>query len=319
MVILITGGAGFIGSHVCDALLERGEEVVCIDNLDPYYSPKQKIKNIKHHLNKISFKFYQVDITDKDALERIFKEHKIDKIIHLAARAGVRSSIENPEIYTKVNVLGTVHLLEMAKKYGLKNFIFSSSSSVYGASTEIPFNEEQRTDFALSPYAASKRAGELYCWTYHQLYKIPIVCLRFFTVYGPRGRPDMAPYLFAANILERKPITLFGEGDTLRDYTYVSDVVDGILSALNKEFKFEIFNLGNSMPIKLNDFILLLEELAGQKASIQQFPLQSGDVMITCANINKAKNLLGYQPKVSLREGMSSFLKWYGANLEKEG
>ncbi len=311
MVVLVTGGAGFIGSHVCDALLEEGKKVICLDNLDPYYSPEQKLMNIKHNLSNNSFKFYQIDITHKDKLEEVFKTNKINKIIHLAARAGVRPSIENPEIYVTVNILGTVHLLEMAKKYNIKKFVYASSSSVYGALTEAPFHEEQGVNFPLSPYAASKRAGELYCWNYHKLHNLSVACLRFFTVYGPRGRPDMAPYLFTASILQNKPITLFGNGDTLRDYTYISDIVSGILAALDKPLHFEIFNLGNSNPTMLKDFVSLIEKIIGQKAIIRNSPLEQGDARITHADIRKAKKMLDFQPKVSLDKGMSSFIEWF--------
>ncbi|MHA1677502.1 MAG: SDR family NAD(P)-dependent oxidoreductase [Promethearchaeota archaeon] len=309
--ILVTGGAGFIGSHVCDRLLKDKKRVICIDNLNPYYSPQRKIKNIKHNFNNPNFKFIVLDITKKDQLEQVFQNNKIDKIIHLAARAGVRPSIEKPLWYKETNISGTVNLLELAKKYKIKNFVFGSSSSVYGKNKKVPFSETDNVDYPLSPYAASKKACELFCYTYSYLTDLNIACLRFFTVYGPRGRPDMAPYLFTKWIFEGKPIKRFGNGKTKRDYTYVSDIVDGVVSALNKNFKFEIINLGNSNTVELNYFITVIEKLVGKRAKIKQYPPQKGDVPLTYADINKARNLLGYDPKISIEEGMRKFVEWY--------
>ncbi len=312
MTILVTGGAGFIGSHLCDALVQRGEKVVCLDNFDPYYDPQQKLKNITSLLKNPGFTLTQGDIANPETVEKVFKAHKIRRVIHLAARAGVRSSLENPFLYTQVNVIGTICLLEAARKYRVEQFMYGSSSSVYGASADIPFHEEGNTSYPLSPYAASKKAAELYCWTYHKLYNLPITCFRFFTVYGPRGRPDMVPYIFTANILENKPITVFGDGSTQRDYTYVSDIVQGIIAEIQRKSKsFEIFNLGNSNPVCLRDFIALLEELLEKKAIIERRPLRTEDPQITSANIQKATSLLSFQPQVSLREGLKLFIEWY--------
>lgn len=309
--ILVTGGAGFIGSHVCDRLLKLGKKIICIDNLNPYYSPKRKIRNIQHNFENNNFLFIAIDIQKKDHLEQIFEKNKIDKIVHLAARAGVRPSIEKPLWYRDTNVNGTINLLELAKKHKIKNFIFGSSSSVYGKNKKIPFSETDNVDYPISPYAASKKACELFCYTYSHLCSLNVTCLRFFTVYGPRGRPDMAPYLFTKLINEGKPIKMFGDGTTKRDYTYVSDIVDGIVEALDKSFRFEIINLGNNHPIELRYFISVIEKHLGKKAKIKKFPLQPGDVPITFADITKAARLIGYKPKVSIEEGMGKFIEWY--------
>ena len=310
MKILVTGGAGFIGSHVCDALLERDDEVVCIDNLNTYYSPKIKLDNIKNNLENPNFNFFAIDIENKGQLEEIFKNNQIDIIIHLAARAGVRPSIENPLLYKDTNISGTLNLLELSKKYGVKNFIFGSSSSVYGNAKKVPFSETDNVDYPISPYAASKKACELYCYTYSHLCDINVTCLRFFTVYGPRGRPDMAPYLFTKWINEGSVVKKFGNGESKRDYTYITDIIGGIMKAMEKNFKFEIINLGNSRAVPLGDFISLIEKLVGKKAKIEQVERLPGDVDITYADVSKAKRLLDWEPKVPIEEGMRKFVEW---------
>ena len=243
-------------------------------------------------------------------LKLIFQKNKVEKIIHLAARAGVRASINDPVLYEKVNVLGTLNLLELAKQFKIKNFIFGSSSSIYG-NTKVPFEEDCNTDKQISPYAATKKAAELICYTYSHLYNIPITCLRLFTVYGPRGRPDMAPYMFTELIYKGKELNVFGDGTTKRDYTYITDIIKGILSVLDKEFKYEIINLGNSNPIELNHFISIIEKNLGKKAKIKKMPIPPGDVLITYSNIKKAKKMLNWQPKVKIEDGMKSFIEWY--------
>jgi len=315
MNILVTGGAGFIGSHVCDALLARGDIVICVDNLNSYYSQKRKIKNILPNLDNPNFFFYVKNIAFKDKIESVFKKHKIDKVIHLAARAGVRFSIERPDLYEESNVQGTINLLELSKEYNVQNFVFASSSSVYGNNKKIPFSETDDVNKPISPYAASKRACELFCFTYHHLFNLKITCLRFFTVYGPRGRPDMAPYLFTKAIIEGTPIKQFGDGSSKRDYTYIDDIVQGVLSALDKNLNFEIINLGNSSPVSLNEFISTVEEAVGKKATKKILPMQPGDVPITYADITKAKRLLNYSPKTSLKEGIKKFVDWYKENI----
>ncbi len=311
MAILVTGGAGFIGSHLCEALLNKGEKVICVDNLNEYYPPERKIQNIasfRHHPN---FLFFKVDITQQDELESIFQKHTIQKIVHLAARAGVRPSIHNPLLYTETNVKGTINLLEIARKYQIKQFVFGSSSSVYGNASKFPFEESDPIHAPISPYAASKRAAELYCYTYSALFSLPVTCLRFFTVYGPKGRPDMAPYIFTSRLLTNLPLDLYGDGTSGRDYTYVGDIVQGITAALERPFPFEIINLGNSNPILLKDLVKTMEEVTGKKALINLHPPQPGDVQHTCADISKAQRLLGYQPKTTLKEGLTSFVEWY--------
>lgn len=309
--VLVTGGAGFIGSHVCDRLLLEGQRVVCIDNLNDYYNPNIKKKNVKHNLRNKNFIFYKLDILNFKKLDKLFSKHKIDKVVHLAARAGVRASIDNPFIYEETNVRGTLNLLELARKYDVKNFVFGSSSSVYGANKKTPFSESDEVNEQVSPYAVTKRAGELLCSNYHNLYNLNITCLRFFTVYGPRGRPDMAPLKFTHRIFNKLPIDMYGDGTSARDYTYISDIVDGIVFALNKNLSFEIINLGDSNPITLKDFISIIEKSVDRKAVIRKEPMPKGDVLITYADIRKAKRLLGYKPKIKISEGIRRLIEWY--------
>lgn len=309
--ILVTGGAGFIGSHVCDKLLEKKKKVICVDDFNDYYDPNVKRNNILRNLKNKNFILFKEDIRNFDKLKEIFKNYRPNKVIHLAARAGVRPSIENPFIYEETNVKGTLNLLDLSKNFKIKNFLFASSSSVYGGNKKIPFSEDDKTDNAISPYAATKKAGEVLCYTYSHLYNLNVSCLRFFTVYGPRGRPDMAPYLFTKNILEDKTIKMFGDGSSKRDYTYIEDIVSGILFALEKNFKYEIFNLGNSETVALIDLIKAIEELTGKKAKIKKEKMPLGDVPITYADITKSKKLLNYNPKTSIKEGMKQFIDWY--------
>ncbi|MBI2453278.1 GDP-mannose 4,6-dehydratase [Candidatus Peregrinibacteria bacterium] len=314
MKILITGGAGFIGSHTTRLLLERGDKVVCVDNLNNYYSPAQKRKNITPFQGNTAFKMYKEDIVEYEKLKQIFKEEKPDKIIHLAARVGVRPSMEQPFLYEEVNVRGTLNVLELARHFAIQNLIVASSSSVYGNNKKVPFSETDSVDKPISQYAVTKKAAELLCHTYHHLYKLNISCLRFFTVYGPGGRPDMAPYLFTKNIIEGKPIKRFGDGKSQRDYTYIDDIVKGIVAALDKNYQYEIFNLGNNQSIALNKIIKIIESLLNKKAKIQECESQPGDVKKTYADITKAKKKLGYRPRVSVEKGMEKFIKWYLAN-----
>ncbi|MBL7206672.1 MAG: GDP-mannose 4,6-dehydratase [Candidatus Aenigmarchaeota archaeon] len=313
-MILVTGGAGFIGSHVTDKLLEMGESVISIDNFNDFYKPDIKRKNIQHNLEKENFKLVEVDITNKERLKAIFKENDINKVIHLAAMAGVRPSIENPYIYEEINIRGTLNLLEIVRDCGIENFVFGSSSSVYGASDVVPFIENNRADRPISPYAASKRSCELFCYTYSHLFDIPMSCLRFFTVYGPRQRPEMAIHKFARLIDQGKEIEMYGDGKSKRDYTFVSDIVNGIVSVLGKKFKYEIFNLGNSKTVELRYLISLIEKNIGKEANIKQMPDQPGDVPITYADVSKSNKLFGYEPKVSIEEGIRRFIEWYGNN-----
>ena len=307
--ILVTGGAGFIGSHLVRRLLDDNRSVICVDDFNNYYSPLTKENNIKQFLSKKNFKLYRVDIRDFNSLKGIFSSNRISRVVHLAARAGVRPSIKSPLLYEEVNLRGTMHLLELSKN--VENFIFASSSSVYGNNKKIPFSEGDNVDKAISPYAATKKAGEVMCHVYHHLYNIPISCLRFFTVYGPSGRPDMATYKFTKWIDEEKELLRFGDGRSKRDYTYVDDIIDGVVSALDKQFEYEVFNLGNSHPIELNYFISVIEEELGKRAKITKLPTQPGDVSITYADIGKSRKMLNFQPKVSIEDGIAKFVRWY--------
>ncbi len=314
--ILVTGCAGFIGSNTTEQLLKQGHEVIGVDNLNHYYNPEWKTDNLKEFKDEANFTFHQLDITDQEALEKIFKEQekagqKIDKILHLAARAGVRPSIEQPKLYQKVNMQGTLNLLELAKEYKVPHFVFASSSSVYGNQKKVPFSETDPVNKPISPYAATKKAGEMLCHTYAHLYEIKMTCLRFFTVYGPKGRPDMAPYLFTEAIIKGETINKFGDGSSRRDYTYIDDIVQGIKAAIEQPFKFEIINLGNNTPVTLNRFLDLLQEIIGQEAKINQMPMQPGDVDQTYADISKAQELLGFEPKTSFKQGLTKFVQWF--------
>lgn len=311
MKVLITGGSGFIGSHVCDFLLARGDTVICVDEFNNYYDPKIKKQNIKDCIKNKRFVLYKEDIRNIAGMRDIFAKEHPEKVIHLAARAGVRPSIENPLLYQDVNVRGTLNLLELSREFMTKNFVFASSSSVYGANKKVPFSESDNVDNPISPYASTKKAGELLCHVYHHLYRMNVVCLRFFTVYGPRGRPDMAPYLFTKCINEGKSIEIFGDGSSKRDYTFVADIVSGIVAALDKELGYEIINLGNSKTVELNHLIHIIEKNLGKKAKIVQKSVQPGDVPLTYADISKAKRLLGYDPKMIIEDGMKQFIDWY--------
>ncbi len=309
-VILVSGGAGFIGSHVCERLVSKFK-VVCVDDFNSYYSPKVKEKNISGLLKHKNFVLYKQDIRNYNELKKIIKKEKVEKIVHLAARAGVRPSIAEPNLYNSVNIIGTINLLELAKEFKIKNFVFASSSSVYGVNASVPFSEDDLVKSQISPYGVSKIADEYYCYCYHKLYGLSITCLRFFTVYGPRGRPDMAPYIFVDNISKGREIKMFGKGDSYRDYTYVSDIVEGVVSALNKNLKFEIINLGCGNPVSLKKFISIIEKEVGRKAKIKQMPMQKGDVPRTYASISKARKLLGYKPKVKVEVGIKKLVEWY--------
>lgn len=311
MTILVTGGAGFIGSHLVEKLLFQGEQVVVIDNFNDFYPPAYKRENISVAICNPRLTLYEADICNTALCREIFEKHHIEKVVHLAAYAGVRPSIERPLLYEEVNCKGTLNLLEISRIYKVKQFIFGSSSSVYGNNKKIPFSEDDPVNEPISPYAATKRAGELYCYNYHHLYKIPVVCLRFFTVYGPRQRPDLAIRKFTELIDQGQEIPMYGDGTTQRDYTFFSDIVDGVVSTLTKQFDFEIINLGNSTPIQLARLIELIEQELGKKAKIKKLPEQPGDVHRTYADIKKAERFLHYRPKVSIEQGIRLFVAWY--------
>jgi UDP-glucuronate 4-epimerase len=309
--VLVTGGAGFIGSHLCERLLSQNKHVVCLDNFDPYYSPEVKKNNISASLKNRRFSLAECDIRDKGELDGLFSSRNFDVVVHLAARAGVRPSIKDPRICQDVNVGGTINLLEICREHGIKRFIFGSSSSVYGESSDVPFSENEFLVRPISPYAASKQACELFCYTYHHLYSMRITCLRFFTVYGPRQRPDMAIHKFTKMIDSGKRIEIYGDGSSRRDYTHIDDIIDGVEAAVDKKLAFEIINLGKSETTELNRLVSLIEENLGKKAKIKRMPMQPGDVPVTCADVSKAKKLLGYRPKVKVEEGITDFIKWY--------
>jgi UDP-glucuronate 4-epimerase len=313
--VLLTGGAGFIGSHVSEALLRHGLQLSVVDNLDDFYSPAAKQANLEEVRKVGKFCFCELDLCDYDALRQAISKLRPDTIIHLAARAGVRPSIENPQLYERVNVAGTVNLLESARQLGVKRFVFGSSSSVYGVTNRVPFAEDDPCLRPISPYAATKLAGEFFCHTYAHLYSLSTVCLRFFTVYGPRQRPDLAIRKFTTLMESGKPIPVFGDGSMGRDYTFVDDIVAGVLAAVDYQFPpgatpFDIFNLGNSHPVSLNELIATLERVTGHNAIRDQRELQPGDVPITWANIDKAARVLGYRPATPLAEGLERFVRW---------
>jgi len=311
--VLITGGAGFIGSSLANRILENDGEVYVIDNFDSYYKKERKMKNIENDLKNPSFHFFECDIRGAETVEKIIKENNIDKIVHLAAKVGVRASIKNPLVYQDVNVGGTVNLLEICRKNDVKSFIFGSSSSVYGISEKIPFSEDDVIR-PISPYGSSKMSCENFCYSFSHLYGIKTSCLRFFTVYGPRQRPDMAIHKFTSRIDSGMKIDVYGDASSKRDYTYITDIINGIMGVLKKDFKFEIFNLGDSKPIELKNVISLIENNLSKKALINQLPNQPGDVPITYADISKAKKLLNYSPKVSIENGIKNFVEWFKNN-----
>jgi len=310
MKILVTGGAGFIGSNLVERLLQDGHNVVCIDNFDDFYDSSIKEENIKIALQNSNYNFIKADITDLNKIDQIFKNNKFDIVIHLAAKAGVRPSIIDPYPYYNVNVIGTMNILESMKKHDVKKLIFASSSSVYGNNINVPFSEKDIVDNPISPYAASKKAGELLCHTYHHLYNFNIFCLRLFTVYGPRQRPDLAIHKFTEKIIKELPIDIYGKGDTARDYTYVDDIIQGITKSIEKIKGFEIINLGESRTILLSELIKVLEKTINKKAILNYQPMQAGDVDITYANISKAKALLDYSPNWDFEKGIIEFIKW---------
>lgn len=308
MNYLVTGGAGFIGSNLVDRLLSEGHFVVCIDNFDNFYSPSLKWGNIKSALANKKFSLIEGDIREKKVLHDCFRNNQIDTVIHLAAKAGVRSSIQHQETYYDVNVIGTLKLLEVMQKFNCRKMIFASSSSIYGNNKKIPFSETDNVDYPVSPYAATKKAGELLCYTFHSLYNFDIFCLRFFSVFGPRQRPDMAISSFLKNISENKSVKLYGDGSSQRDYTYIIDIIDGICSSINKLKDFEIINLGTSKTVSLLDLIHIIEEITGRKAQLEYLPAQSGDALITYADISKAIALLNYKPSVDIEEGIKEIM-----------
>lgn len=317
---LVTGGAGFIGSTLSQRLLNEGNKVVVIDNFCNFYDEKIKENNVKELLKNENFKLYRKDIRDRQALKEIFDNNNINIVMHLAAMAGVRPSIENSVLYQEVNCMGTQNILEEMKAHNVKNLVMASSSSVYGNCKEVPFREDMVVDFAISPYAATKKANEVMTHVYHKLFDMNVIMLRFFTVYGPKQRPDLAINKFTRLMLNNEEIPMYGDGTTSRDYTYVDDIVDGIVKSCNytleNENVYEILNLGNSSPTSLKQMIETIAEVLGVDPKIKQLPMQPGDVDRTYADVSKAKKLIGYEPKTSFKEGIKNFVNWYKENID---
>jgi len=320
--VLVTGGAGFIGSNVAESLLARGDDVVIIDEMNDYYNVSIKQSNLDHLRNlypdEARLSIYKGDICDAELMEEIFDKERPQWVCHMAARAGVRPSIQDPYVYIHSNIKGTTQLLELAHKYGVQNFVFASSSSVYGGSKSTFFSEDEVVDNPVSPYAASKKACELLAYTYHHLYNLNVTGLRFFTVYGPRGRPDMAPFKFIDRVSRGAEIQQFGDGSSSRDYTYISDIVDGVVRAIDRPYPYQIFNLGKGDGTSLRDFISLVEKHTGKTANRTILPDQPGDVPYTCADVRKAQHLLGYRSKVSFEDGIAKTARWYRETYMKD-
>ncbi|PKN80936.1 MAG: epimerase [Candidatus Cloacimonetes bacterium HGW-Cloacimonetes-1] len=311
--ILVTGGAGFIGSHLCDYLLNQGILVYCLDNFCDFYDPAIKHRNIEAAMKNKNFQLINADIRDAEKLHEVFAQYSFDLVVHMAAMAGVRPSIENPALYLDVNIAGTLQLLQACTAHGIKRFVFASSSSIYGNNTKLPFAEDDCVDHPISPYAMSKKAAELLCHNWHHLYKMSIICLRFFTVYGPRQRPDLAIHKFARMIINDQPIPMFGDGSTARDYTYIDDIIQGVSQAISyveHHHCYEIINLGEAGSITLEKMIKTIENALGKPARINLLPMQSGDVENTFADITKAKSLLNYNPQTSFEAGIQVFIDW---------
>lgn len=317
---LITGGAGFIGSHLADKLLKEGNKVIVVDNFCDFYNPKIKEDNVKHNLNNANYTLKRIDIRNREELAKTFDEANVDVVIHLAAMAGVRPSIDNPIYYQEVNCVGTQNILEEMKAHNVKKLVMASSSSVYGNCKEVPFKEDMVVDFAISPYAATKKANEVMTHVYHKLFDFNVIMLRFFTVFGPRQRPDLAINKFTRLMLNNEPIPMFGDGTTSRDYTYVEDIVSGIEKSIeyvnNNKDVYEILNIGNSSPVSLKEMINTIAEVLGKTPNIEELPMQPGDVERTFADISKAKKLIGYEPKTSFKQGIENFVKWYIINKD---
>jgi UDP-glucuronate 4-epimerase len=309
MKVLVTGAAGFIGSHLSERLLDGGWTVVGVDNFDDFYDPQIKRRNIESCLNNKKFQLVEADIRDMAAVDKAVS-NDIEIVVHLAAKAGVRPSIEQPVLYADVNVNGTTVLLQAAKKHKIRKFIFGSSSSIYGNNKKVPFSEDDNVDFPISPYAATKKAGELICHTYHHLYGIAVTCLRFFTVYGPRQRPDLAIHKFAKLIEQGKSIPIYGDGTMMRDFTYIDDIIDGTVAAMEKCTGFNIYNLGGSRPVSVNDLVVEIEKALGKKAVKKYLPPQPGDVERTYADVTKAAKDLGYNPSTTIQAGLKKFISW---------
>lgn len=316
---LVTGGAGFIGSHTGEAFAGRDDEVVCLDSFHDYYPREIKERNLERLRQSDRFHLVEGDVCDAAIVEDTFARYQPDVVVHLAARAGVRPSLQEPEEYLRVNIEGTLNMLRAAVQHPPRRFVFASSSSVYGCRNSLPYSEEQDITHPVSPYAASKVGAEALCFTYHHLYQLPVTCLRFFTVFGPRQRPDLAINTFVRLMLADQPVRMFGDGSSSRDYTYVGDVVRAILAAADTELDFETINVGNSHPLTLRELIAAVGQAVGREPRIEQLPAQPGDMLHTYADISKAKRLLGWEPQVSMAEGLAEFVRWHQEYSEVPG
>jgi UDP-glucuronate 4-epimerase len=316
--LLITGGAGFIGSHLADRRLARGDRVVVLDDFNDAYDPDRKRRNVAPHAGNPSYRLIEGDIRDRTLLARLFEEESFDAVLHLAARAGVRPSLADPVLYEEVNVVGTLRLLEAAVARGKPRFLFASSSSVYGVNAKLPFSEDDPIERPISPYAATKRGAELHVFAFHHVHGLDAVCLRFFTVYGPRQRPEMAIARFIRCLEEGRPVPFFGDGGSRRDYTYIDDIADGVEEALSAPLAFEIINLGGAHPVTLADLVAAIEAATGKKAVLDRRPDQPGDVPATYAALDKARRLLGFRPRVPLEEGLRKSVEWYRKEWRSE-
>jgi len=319
MRCLVTGGAGFIGSHLADSLLARGDEVVCVDNFNDYYSPERKRRNIAGALAQPGYILVEADIRDDVAIDAAFTTYRPDKVAHIAAMGSISYSVRYPKLYEEVNIRGTLNVLDAARRYQARGVVLASTSSVYGRTDKIPFVETDSTDRPLAPYPASKKADEVIAAAYTTSYRLPCICVRFFNVYGPRGRPDMTPYMFTDAIVHGRPITLYDSGRPRRDWTYVDDIIAGVVAALDADFSYEIFNLGRGQPVVMRDFVTIIERLVAKQAEIVDAPLPDNEAQVTYADVGKARNLLGYNPRVSIEEGLQRFWSWYQAEVLNKG
>jgi UDP-glucuronate 4-epimerase len=315
MRYLVTGGAGFVGSHLADALLARGNEVVCVDNFSDYYSPARKRSNIAAALAQPGYTLVEADIRDDAAIDAAFASHRPDKVAHMAAMGSISYSVRHPKLYEEVNIRGTLNVLDSARRHQVQSVVLASTSSIYGRTDKVPFVETDSTDRPLAPYPASKKADEVIAAAYHTSYGLASICVRFFNVYGPRGRPDMTPYMFTDAIANGRPITLYDGGRPRRDWTYIDDIVAGIVAALGADVGYEIFNLGRGQPVVMRDFVTIIERLVGKQAQIVEAPLPANEALVTYADVSKARKLLGYDPQVSIGAGLERFWAWYQAEV----
>jgi UDP-glucuronate 4-epimerase len=308
---LVTGGAGFIGSHLCESLLRRGERVICVDNFNDYYSPARKRSNLAWAIAQPGFTLVEADIRDDAAIDEIFATHRPDRVAHIAAMGSISYSVRYPKLYDDVNIRGTLNILDAARRNDTRGVVLASTSSVYGRTDKIPFVETDSTDRPLAPYPASKKATEVLTAAYHVSYGLPATCVRFFNVYGPRGRPDMTPYMFTEALAQGRPIKLYDGGRPRRDWTYIDDIIAGVMAALEQERGYEIFNLGRGQPVMMRDFVTIIERLVGRRAEIIDAPLPANEAPVTYADVTRARQMLGYDPQVSIDEGLTRFWNWY--------